>query len=82
MAAVFSNPASFAYHIGKDIMFNGVNIYHHTTDAVTQYHSGNMEAMGEDIGEALAKLLLGGAVDIQEDFRVQQATNFKNLNLF
>jgi len=82
MAAVYSNPWSFAYHIGKDLVVNGVTIFKDTEDSITQYKSGKYEAMGEDIGDALAKLLLGGAVDIQENWRVQEATNFKNLNLF
>jgi len=63
MAAVYSNPWSFAYHIGKDLLVNGVSIYHDTEDSITNYHAGKYEAMGEDIGEALAKLLIGGAVE-------------------
>ena len=82
MAAVYSNPWSFAYHVGKDLVVNGVTIFKDTEDSITQYEAGKFEAMGEDIGDALAKLLLGGALEVQENWRVQEANNFKNLSLF
>lgn len=82
MAAVYSNPWSFVYHIGHDLAVNGVEIFKETEDSVTQYKAGKYEAMGQDIGEALAQLLLGGALDIQENFRIEEANNFKNLSLF
>lgn len=68
MAAIFSNPASFAFHTGKDIIVNGVEIYHDVKDSVTQFEAKKYEAFGEDIGEALAKLILGGAWEVQEEF--------------
>jgi len=61
MAAIFSSPASFAYHVGKDLIVNGVQIYHDVDDSVTQYNNKAYEPFGEDIGDALAKLILGGA---------------------
>ena len=39
MAAIFSNPWSFAYHVGKDLIVNGVEIYHDVHDSVTQFES-------------------------------------------
>jgi len=82
MAAVYSNPWSFAYHVGKDLIVNGVTIFKDTEDSIAQYEAGKYEAMGEDIGDALAKLLLGGALEVQENWRVQEANNFKSLSLF
>jgi len=82
MAAIYSNPWSFAYHVGKDLVVNGVQIFHDTEDSITQYEAGKYEAMGEDIGDALAKMLLGGALEVQENWRVQEANNYKNLSLF
>jgi len=82
MAAVYSNPWSFAYHIGKDLIVNGVSIFKDTESSVTNYEAGKFEAMGENIGDALAKLLLGGALDVQENWRVEEAANYKNLSLF
>ena len=35
MAAIFASPASFAYHTGKDLIVNGVQIYHDVSDSVT-----------------------------------------------
>jgi len=79
MAAVYSNPWSFAYHVGKDLIVNGVTIYKDTEAAVTAFEAGSFEPMGEDIGNALAKLLIGGAVDSQEKWEAKQADS---LNLF
>lgn len=35
MAEQFTSPWSFAYHMGKDLLVNGVEIYHEIDDAVT-----------------------------------------------
>lgn len=59
MLATFNSPKSFAYHVGKDLLFNGVNIYHEITDAVSNYRVGKYEAFGEDIGSVLALVLIG-----------------------
>lgn len=69
MAAVYSNPWSFAYHVGKDLIVNGVTIFHDTESSITNYEAGKFEAMGENIGDALAKLLVGGAVKSQEQYQ-------------
>jgi len=37
MAAVFSSPASFAMHVGKDILLNGQDIFHQIEDAEQNY---------------------------------------------
>ena len=34
MALAFSNPVSFAFHIGKDLIVNGVQIYKEMNDSV------------------------------------------------
>jgi hypothetical protein len=59
MAAIFSSPASFAFHTGKDIIVNGVQIYDDVEGAMKQYKSQNYEAFGEEVGDALALLILG-----------------------
>ena len=76
MAAIFSNPATFAFHVGKDIIVNGVQIYHEVEDSVVQFHGEHYEAFGEDIGEALAKLLLGGAWEVQEEYMNKKPEEF------
>jgi hypothetical protein len=72
MAAIFSSPASFAYHVGKDLIVNGVQIYHDVADSVDQFDNKAYEPFGEDIGDALAKLILGGADKVQDDFEAKQ----------
>jgi hypothetical protein len=39
MAEIFSSPMSFAYHVGKDIVLNGVDIYHEVEAAITAYET-------------------------------------------
>lgn len=72
MAAIFASPASFAYHVGKDLIVNGVQIYHDVADSVTKFEDKSYEPFGEDIGDALAKLILGGADKVQADFEARQ----------
>jgi len=57
----FSNPWSFAYHVGKDLLVNGVQIFHEVEDAVDQYEAGNFKGFGQDIGKALAQVFVGEA---------------------
>ena len=54
MASVFSSPQTFAWHLSKDLLVNGVNIYNEITDSVTQWKSNNYEDFGKDVGKALA----------------------------
>lgn len=39
MADIFSSPYSFAYHVGKDIVINGVDIFHEIEAAITAYEA-------------------------------------------
>merc|ERR1712048_100306 len=57
--ASFSNPVTLAWHIGKDLVVNGVSIYREIMDSVTQFNKGNFEEFGKDIGKASASLILG-----------------------
>ena len=59
MIKVFSSPSSFAYHVGKDLMVNGKDIFSEIETAVTDYESGNWEDFGYQVGEAAAKTILG-----------------------
>lgn len=83
MAAVFTNPWSFVYHVGHDLVVNGVQIFSEVEDSVSQYKAANYGAFGEDIGEALAKLLIGGAVQAQPGWELKQQNALKaGLSLF
>ena len=66
IAMVMSNPVTLTYEVEKHMIFNGVDIHARLTDAVAQYELGNFEAFGEDIGGALAELVIGGAIELQE----------------
>lgn len=59
MVTAFDSPLSFAYHVGKDLLVNGVQIYGDINDAVAQYNNKAYEPFGEDVGKALALTLLG-----------------------
>ena len=41
MAEIFSSPQTFAYHVGKDLMVNGKDIFSEIEDAVAQYGKQN-----------------------------------------
>lgn len=75
MISVFDSPLTFAYHVGKDILVNGVQIYGDINDSLVQYRAEQFELFGEDIGKALALTLLG-----MEEIAHEQNTN--NLFLF
>ena len=59
MVQIFDSPTSFAYHVGKDLMINGVEIYHEVETAITDYNNGDWSGFGYNIGEAAAKTILG-----------------------
>lgn len=37
MVAIFDSPASFAYHVGKDLIVNGEDIFNEVADSIEQY---------------------------------------------
>ena len=59
MAENFENPWKFAYHLAKDLLVNGVQIYHQIDDSIKAYDAGEIESFGEHVGEALALVLVG-----------------------
>jgi hypothetical protein len=58
-AHTFTNPLSFAFHVGKDILVNGSDIYSDIEGAISTWNDGQYEAFGEDVGDALAKIIVG-----------------------
>ncbi|CEM35767.1 unnamed protein product [Vitrella brassicaformis CCMP3155] len=60
--ATLSNPHSFALHVGKDLLINGRDIFHEMNQAVIAYGNDDWEGLGEDVGMALGKLLIGVAI--------------------
>jgi len=67
LAEVFKSPKTFAYHVGKDLLVNGKDIYHEITDSVTEYKAENWEQFGLDVGTAAAKTILGDEEPEQEE---------------
>ena len=54
MGEIFASPWTFAYHVGKDILVNGMNIYNEINGAVNAYDHQQWENFGYNIGEAAA----------------------------
>jgi len=59
MAAVMSSPKNFAYHVGKDLLINGKDIFGDISQSITDYDNQQWEAFGEEIGKAAAMTILG-----------------------
>ena len=59
MASSFANPIAFAFHAGKDLLVHGVDIYHEINDAIVKYDANDFKGFGEDIGKAMAQVLIG-----------------------
>ena len=41
MAVIFANPTSLAYHVGKDLLVNGRDIFHEVDTSITDYKAQN-----------------------------------------
>jgi len=59
MISIFDSPTSFAYHVGKDLIVNGAEIYGEVNGAISDYHAGNWYNFGIELGEASAHTFLG-----------------------
>jgi len=64
---------SFAYHVGKDLVINGVEIIGEINTAVTDYKAGKWGDFGFQVGEALAKVLIGSEQQLLEKKAVDAA---------
>ena len=58
MAKIFQNPEVLVIHIGQEIIFNGMEIYHEVSEAVTDYEAKKYYDFGKFIGEAAAQLTI------------------------
>jgi len=50
MAADFSTPMSIIYHVGKDLIFNGVPIYHEIKASIVDWKAGDFRGFGDNVG--------------------------------
>ncbi len=55
-----TNPVTLAVHVGEDILYNGVDIYHNVQGIINDYHSQDWYSFGADIGNILAELMFHG----------------------
>lgn len=73
MAAIFKSPTSFAYHVGKDLIINGKDIYHEVSTAITDYKSAKWYDFGYNVGEAASKTILGEEESrLRDDAKLEQ----------
>lgn len=62
----FSKPVSFAFHVAKDLVVNGHDIFAEISQAVADYKAGEFEDFGEQVGMALHKLIVGAEAKFDE----------------
>merc|ERR1712083_1216580 len=55
-----TSPMSFVFHVGKDLIVNGADIYHEIYASVSDFKAQKWGDFGVDIGTALHKLIIGG----------------------
>ena len=60
----FHHPMSFVFHLGKDLIVNGKDIFDEISQAVSLWEKQDYRNAGIQIGEALA-LLIGTGSDVQ-----------------
>jgi hypothetical protein len=70
MVKAFKSPTSFAWHVGKDLLLNGHDIYNDIDDGIKSFNSKNWNKFGQDIGHASAKLLLGEKEHLKVDVQM------------
>jgi len=59
MISTYKTLPSFAWHVGKDLLLNGKDIYAEINSGISDYKAGNWENFGKDIGQASAKIFIG-----------------------
>ena len=59
MLAAFSSPVSFVFHVAKDLIVNGRQIFKEVSSGVRAYHAGNYTSFGFYMGEAMAAAIVG-----------------------
>ena len=74
------------WHLGKDLIVNGVDIFDDIKTGISEYKAGNWENFGKDIGEASAKIFLGtrhkGEKELRAEKVQQLLKGFSNVNGF
>jgi hypothetical protein len=63
MASSFSHPIAFAFHAGKNILINHVEITDEMHAAVEAWDAPDYFDFGFNVGEALAQVLMGSSIE-------------------
>lgn len=58
MAEVFEHPLSLVYHVAKNLIVNGVDVFGKISTGINYYHSGDYFHFGQQMGEALDEVVL------------------------
>jgi hypothetical protein len=58
----FATPQTFAYHIGKDLLVNGVQIFEDINKSIGAWKGQQYKAFGSDVGDALKLIIVGKAL--------------------
>ena len=56
---IFSNPVSFVWHVGKDLIVNGIQIFHDVESAVDAWNQQQWRSFGYNVGHATSLVILG-----------------------
>merc|ERR1719401_1585793 len=56
---IIEHPKQFAYHVGQDLMINGVDIYKNVNDSVGHWKNTEYHDFGFSMGTALSELIVG-----------------------
>jgi len=62
-----TSPATYAFHVGKDLIVNGRDIYHEIYTAVDDYKAKKWTDFGIQLGTALRKLVIGRGVTANKE---------------
>lgn len=57
-----AHPIKFSYHVGKDLIVNGKDIFHHTEEMLKAYYTEDHFNFGLQLGEILEELFVGHKV--------------------
>ena len=76
IALIFENPNSVTFDAGRDLIINGVDIYQEISTAISDYQAGNWYQLGENLGEAGKKVIIGEKLIQEQNNTKEKETLF------
>lgn len=58
MAEVFAHPLSLIYHVGKNLLLNGIDIFKKIAEALIAFYKNDYYSFGMYVGEAMEAVFL------------------------